>query len=64
MRCNLSHADRGIRAVVGIGLVGAGLYFGSWWGLLGVPLLINAVMGFCSLYRLLGISTYRSGPPK
>ena len=59
MQCNLSQTDRGIRVVLGVGLIGTGLYFRSWWGLLGVPLLINAAMGFCGLYRLLGISTYR-----
>lgn len=56
---NLHATDRWIRVVLGIGLVGAGVYFRSWWGLLGAGLLVNAAMGYCGLYRLLGISTYR-----
>ena len=48
-----------IRVVLGVALLGAGLCFRSWWGLLGVGLLMNAAMGYCGLYRLLGISTYR-----
>lgn len=59
MQCNLNRADRSIRVILGVSLIGAGVYARSWWGLLGVPLLLNAAMGYCGLYRLLGISTYR-----
>ena len=61
MQCNLSKTDRGIRLMLGVGLLGAGIVFKSWWGLLGLPLLWNAAMGVCELYRLLGISTLKSG---
>ena len=61
MQCNLSKTDRRVRVVLGIGLIGAGVYFRSWWGLLGVALLVNAAMGVCGLYRLFGISTYKGG---
>ena len=60
MQCNLSKADRIIRVVLGVALIGAGFYFRNWWALLGVGLLINAAMGFCGLYRLLGISTKKN----
>ena len=59
MQCNLNKTDRAVRVILGVGLLGAGIYFRSWWGLLGVPLLINAAVGYCGLYQLLGISTYR-----
>ncbi len=59
MMCNLSRKDRGIRVVLGVGLLAAGVYYQSWWGLLGVPLLVNAAMGVCGLYKLFGISTYK-----
>ncbi len=59
MRCNLSKTDRGIRVMLGVALLGVGIVFKSWWGLLGLPLLVNAAMGVCGLYRLLGISTYK-----
>ena len=61
MQCNLSKTDRVVRVMLGVGLLVAGACFKSWWGLLGVPLLINAAMGVCGLYRLLGISTYKGG---
>ena len=59
MQGNLSKTDRVARLLLGVGLLGMGVYFRSWWGLLGVPLLVNAAVGVCGLYRLLGISTYR-----
>lgn len=59
MQCNLNTTDRTVRVILGAGLLGAGLYFRSWWGLLGVPLLMNAAMGYCGLYQMLGISTYK-----
>ena len=59
MRCNLSKTDRVGRLVIGAAIMAAGVIFKSWWGLLGLPLVVNAVMGVCGLYHLLGISTYR-----
>jgi hypothetical protein len=49
--------DRGLRAVIGIVILAAGLYFKSWWGLIGaIPLAIAAV-GLCPAYLPFGIST-------
>ena len=59
MQCNLSRTDRAARLIVGVGLIAAGVYFRNWWGLLGVPLVVNAVMGVCGLYRLFGFSSYK-----
>lgn len=65
MHCNLSKTDRVARFIVGMGLLGVGgIYYRSWWGLLGLPLLFNAAMGVCGLYRLLGISTFKRCPDK
>lgn len=62
MKRNMSGLDRGLRAVVGIALLGWALLTDHplhWWGLLGVLPLLTAGIGFCPLYRLLGISTCR-----
>ncbi len=59
MQCNLSKRDRTARLIVGAALLGIGIYYKNWWGLLGLPLLVNAAMGFCGLYHLLGISTFK-----
>ena len=59
MECNLGKGDRGARLVIGVAGIVAGIIFRNWWGLLGVPLVVNALMGVCGLYRLFGISTYK-----
>ena len=59
MRYNLGKGERGARLVIGVAGIVAGIIFRSWWGLLGVPLVVNAFLGVCGLYRLLGISTYK-----
>ncbi|GIX29845.1 MAG: hypothetical protein KatS3mg124_0317 [Porticoccaceae bacterium] len=57
MECNLGKWDRWLRAVLGLAIIGWGVYAESWWGLLGVVLLLSAAVGFCPVYRLLGFST-------
>ncbi len=65
---NTSNTDRLIRLILGIALaVGAWIYLGTlgtlWGGILiviGLVLLATAAMGFCPLYRILGISTNKA----
>ncbi len=63
---NVGTADRALRALIGIlALLGAfvlGWFSGSMvWAaaLVGVIMLGTAAMGFCPLYRLVGINTCR-----
>ena len=66
---NLANWDRIVRVVVGMGLL---MYWalsgdmGWWMPILGTALLVNAAMGTCGLYALLGISTcpIKHHPPK
>jgi hypothetical protein len=57
MKLNMGNADRGLRVVIGLAAIGAGWYYGSWWGALGLIPLATAAVGFCPLYRLVGLST-------
>ena len=59
MRCNVGRTDRLLRVVIGLVLVGLGIALKSWWGALGVVPLATALVGWCPLYRLVGISTCR-----
>lgn len=65
MNRNVGTVDRLVRALLGVGAL-------AWAGALGWSssaaivllvlagiLLVTAALGFCPLYRLLGISTYR-----
>ena len=36
MKINIGSIDRVIRIIVGIGILGAGYYFKSWWALSGL----------------------------
>lgn len=57
MTYNMGSTDRIIRGVVGIGVLGAGYYFQSLWGLIGLIPLVTALIGWCPSYVPFGIST-------
>ena len=54
---NVGGWDRWLRIGLGIVIIGAGWYFKSWWGLVGVVLLVTGLVRYCALYTLLGIKT-------
>ncbi len=58
MVTNEGKLDRIIRAVLGIGIL-ALVFVGpkTPWGLLGLVPLATAFVGFCPLYKLLGVNT-------
>lgn len=62
---NMGTADRIIRLIVGIGLLG--LYGAlepplKYFTLIGLVLVGSAIAGFCPAYSLFGISTCRNAP--
>lgn len=57
MTSNVGTADRVLRAVIGLTLIGLALFAGQWWAWIGVVPLATAFMAFCPAYRLLGLST-------
>lgn len=57
MKTNVGSIDRVIRIIVGIGILGAGYYFKSWWALVGLVPLLTAFVGFCPAYVPFGLST-------
>ncbi|MFH0757550.1 MAG: DUF2892 domain-containing protein [Bacteroidota bacterium] len=59
MKKNIGITDRWIRIVLGLIIVAAGLYFKSWWGLVGLIPLATALISTCPLYLPFGISTRR-----
>ncbi|MBI5806334.1 DUF2892 domain-containing protein [candidate division TA06 bacterium] len=67
MKRNESTADRIIRAIIGIALLVFGFIVTGilHWVLLaaGILALFTAITGFCGLYKLLGISTYKEQTP-
>ena len=59
MKKNVGKVDRIIRLVLGLGLMGLALYWGGCWftGIVGLAFLFSAAVGWCGLYKVLGIST-------
>lgn len=67
MKKNEGTADRVIRVILGIVLLGLAVYFwGVWslWGsivilILGVIALVTGIVGYCGLYKVLKINTLK-----
>ncbi len=59
MTCNVGGADRVARVAAGAAILGAGAYFRSWWGLVGLVPLTTAALGWCPAYLPFGFSTRR-----
>jgi len=60
MKCNMGKADRIIRGIAGIGIIGVGIYFQDWWGAIGVIPLGTATTGLCPVYLPFGISSCKT----
>lgn len=59
MKPNVGGTDRVIRVVVGIVLLAMGVYFKSWWGVIGIVPLLTATINWCPAYVPFGISSCR-----
>jgi hypothetical protein len=57
MKKNMGSADRVIRGIIGIAVLGAGYYYKSWFGLIGLIPLSTAFISWCPGYLPFGIST-------
>ena len=48
-KCNTNQTAKWIRVVVSLGVIGAGIYYKNWIGLLGIITLFSAFTGACPL---------------
>jgi hypothetical protein len=63
MTINQAGWDRIVRVILGVGLLTitvTGPH--SIWGLVGIVPLITGLVGFCPLYKLIGVSTCHPKP--
>jgi len=60
MKQNMGSIDRGIRFVVGIAIIAAGVFYQNWWGAIGAIPLLTAIIGWCPPYAMLGLSTCKT----
>jgi len=57
LKCNIGKTDKILRFILGLVIIGIGVYFKSWWGLIGLIPILTAVIGWTPLYVPFGIST-------
>lgn len=48
-KCNTNQTAKWIRVIVSLGVIGAGIYYKNWIGLLGIFTLLSAFTGSCPL---------------
>jgi len=57
MKCNVGPIDRTLRIVAGVAILGAGYYYQSWWGLIGIVPLLTGIFKICPAYLPFSLST-------
>ena len=57
MKPNVGGFDRILRVILGLGILGVGYYYHTWWGLVGLVPLLTAIVRFCPAYLPFGLST-------
>jgi hypothetical protein len=59
MERNVGLPDAGIRIIAGIVIAILGIYFRSWLGLIAIIPIVTGLIGYCPLYKLLGLNSCR-----
>lgn len=62
MKKNVGSLDKVLRWVIGLVIIALGILFQSWWGLIGILLLLTGSIGWCPLYLPFGLSTCKVDP--
>ena len=57
MKFNVGTLDRSIRFVLGAGIIVIGIYYQSWWGLIGLIPLLTGFLAWCPAYALFKINS-------
>lgn len=61
MKPNVGNADRVLRIVIGLAILGTGYSCNSWWGLVGLIPLLTGIFRFCPAYLPFGFTTCEKG---
>lgn len=57
MKPNIGKYDKNLRLILGAVILLLGIFFQSWWGLLGLIPIATALVNFCPLYVPFKITT-------
>lgn len=64
MKCNVGKTDRALRYVLGFAIILLGIYFKSWWGAVGLIMILTGAMRWCPAYIPFGLSTCKEEEKK
>ena len=59
---NVGNAERVVRVLAGVAIGAAGVYYQSWFGLIGLVPMATGAFGYCPPYQLMGINTCSMKP--
>jgi hypothetical protein len=57
MQKNMGASDRIFRLAAGLAIIIIGIMAASWWGLIGIPLMATAALGYCPAYAPFRVNT-------
>ena len=57
MKANMGKTDKIIRLGLGAIIIFLGIYYDSWWGLIGLIPIFTSFFSWCPLYVPFGLST-------
>ena len=57
MKPNVGKADKVVRYTLGILIIAGGIYYQSWWAVIGIVPILTAAISWCPIYAPFGIST-------
>ena len=57
MKANVGGIDRIVRILVGLAVIGWGVYAQNWWGVIGAVALLTGLIGWCPMYLPFGLKT-------
>jgi len=63
MKANVGSFDRTARFILGVVIVGLGVFYQSLWGAIGLIPLFTATIKWCPAYAPFGLSTCRTKNP-
>ena len=64
MKINVGNLDRSIRFILGWVIITVGIYYQSWWGTVGLILLVTGLIAWCPAYSLLNIYSGAKSPER
>lgn len=63
LRRNVGTVEALLRVFAGLAILGVGLYYQSWWGLIGLIPLLTGILRYCPVYTMLGKRGVKPGGP-